>query len=65
MKNTTNKVLLRMRKAYEDGRGVRISHAELCAFSVELMGEWWENIGPDGRPIHATQDNEACANEGE
>lgn len=49
--NVTNLALLRMRKAHEAGRGVRLSHDELHAFSVELLGQWWLAIRPDGTNI--------------
>jgi hypothetical protein len=45
----TNAALLRMRKANEAGRGVRLSANELDAFSVELLGEWWHSIDEEGR----------------
>lgn len=38
--NVTNAALLRMRKAHQAGRGVRLSAEELDAFSVEMLGQW-------------------------
>lgn len=54
---TTNFALLRMRKAHESKRGVRLSYAELNAFSVELLGQWWAAIEEDG--TNSEEDREA------
>ena len=49
---TTNFALLRMRKAHEAGRGVRLSHGELHAFSVEILGQWWSGVNEDGSSVN-------------
>jgi len=51
-RKTTNFALLRMRKAHEFGRGVRLSFEELQAFSVETIAEWWGAIEEDGTNIN-------------
>lgn len=47
--NVTNAALLRMRRAFEGGKGVRLSWEELRAFNVETLGDWWNSIDDDGR----------------
>jgi hypothetical protein len=51
--NTVNRALLRMRKAHETGRGVRLSWEELNAMSVELIGQWWRAIDENGENTEA------------
>jgi hypothetical protein len=50
----TNAALLRMRKAHEAGRGVRLTADELDAFSVENLGAWWASIDDDGNNSEET-----------
>lgn len=40
---STDAVLKRMRKAEQEGKGVRISSKELKYLSLTLIGQWWSD----------------------
>lgn len=50
----SNAALLRMRKALNSGHGVRLTWDELSAFSVEVLGDWWNSIDDDGKNMEAS-----------
>lgn len=52
----TNSALARMRDAHSRGKGVRLSHVELSAFSVELIGQWWASIDESGENVEASKE---------
>lgn len=39
--------LHRMRRAFERGKGVRLSWEELDDFNRTLIGEWWNQPNPE------------------
>lgn len=41
-----HEALDRMRKAFEAGRGVRLTWRELEAMNRSVMGEWWSEDNP-------------------
>lgn len=57
MTSVTNKALLRMRKACEKGKGVQLSAAEIQAFNIELLGQWWNAIDDEG---NNTEESDFC-----